>query len=201
MWFWETNEHTGKQEHDRYWSGTGIESPCSGSALPCPATAGQRHRQRQRLNPQCPVESKPRGTARKAYHGSLVVVEEIAPSTGAARPETDAETRAKRLETPGKPKTQMVRLRSHWNPRSVLRSTRAEAGRTDIEPMGRRGEVGAGCLRAWAVLTKCCVASICVALGRVKEVAVLDAACCPNRLRSRLRSHLPTAICKRRCCA
>ena len=82
-------------------------------ALPCPVLPQlDRDTDRDRdFTHNVREESKPRGTARKAYHGSLVVVEEIAPSTGAARPQTDAETRAKRLETPGERKTQMVRLK------------------------------------------------------------------------------------------
>ena len=35
MCFWETNKHKGKQEHDHCWSGTGLESSLSDSALPC----------------------------------------------------------------------------------------------------------------------------------------------------------------------
>ena len=39
MCCWETNEHTGKQELDRCWSGTGLESPVSDFALSLPAPA------------------------------------------------------------------------------------------------------------------------------------------------------------------
>ena len=51
---------------DRCWSGTGLESPFSDSALPCQL-------QRLGLSTQCLKESKLRNTVRKAHHGSLVI--------------------------------------------------------------------------------------------------------------------------------